>query len=299
MAKIFIDAGHGGRDPGAVGSKSRESDNVLKVAKRLKTLLESYGHTVRLSRSTDKYLTLSERSRMANNWGADYFLSLHNNAFASKSATGFETFIYNGGVSSKTVEFQKAVHEAIAYEIGIKDRGKKKANFAVLRESKMTAILIEYAFITNEEDQKILMNKVNNLAKWTCEGIVDYVGGTVKAKSSKLSSKPKKTVSKPKTTSKSIAQMAQEIIDGKHGNGHENRRKSLGISKSEYEKVRAEVNRRAGIKTKSKPRKTISQMATEVIRGDHGQGHAQRRRSLGIDNATYQKVRAEVNRRLK
>src|SRR5690625_2771290 len=135
MAKIFIDAGHGGRDPGAVGSKSRESDNVLKVAKRLKTLLESYGHTVRLSRSTDKYLTLSERSRMANTWGADYFLSLHNNAFANKSASGFETFIYNGNVSQSTKDFQNVVHDAISSKIGITNRGKKKANFAVLRQT--------------------------------------------------------------------------------------------------------------------------------------------------------------------
>lgn len=96
---------------------------------------------------------------------------------------------------------------------------------------------------------------------------------------------------------KSISQMAQEIIDGKHGNGHETRRKSLGISQSQYNKVRAEVNKRAGGGSSSSG-KSISQMATEIIRGDHGQGHAARQRSLGIDNATYQKVRAEVNRRL-
>src|SRR5690625_1204816 len=100
---------------------------------------------------------------------------------------------------------------------------------------------------------------------------------------------------------KSISQMAQEIIDGKHGNGNEARRKSLGISKSEYEKVRAEVNRRLGVsaqKPKPKPKKTIAQMAQEVIDGKHGTGHENRRRSLGIDKAAYEKVRAEVNRRL-
>jgi len=120
------------------------------------------------------------------------------------------------------------------------------------------------------------------------------------ASNPKTSNKPKKTVSKPKTTNKSIAQMAQEVIDGKHGNGHENRRRSLGIDKATYEKVRAEVNRRlTGKSAIKKPTKTISQMATEVILGKHGNGHAQRRKSLGVDNATYEKVRKEVNRRFK
>lgn len=108
---------------------------------------------------------------------------------------------------------------------------------------------------------------------------------------------PKPTPSKPKR--KTISQLATEVINGKHGNGHTNRRKSLGISQSEYEKVRAEVNRRAGISTPKPKGKSIAQMATEVIFGKHGNGHANRRKSLGVDNATYQKVRAEVNKRLK
>src|SRR5690554_4718789 len=112
----------------------------------------------------------------------------------------------------------------------------------------------------------------------------------------------KKTSSKSTTTTKkkTIAQMADEIIHGLHGNGHEQRRKSLGIDKATYEKVRAEVNRRlTGKSTIKKPTKSISQMADEVIRGLHGNGHEQRRKSLGIDKATYEKVRAEVNRRLR
>jgi hypothetical protein len=93
---------------------------------------------------------------------------------------------------------------------------------------------------------------------------------------------------------KSVSKMAEEVIAGKHGNGHENRRKSLGISQAEYEKVRAEVNKCLGGTSK----KSISQMATEVIRGDHGNGHENRRKSLGISQAQYEKVRAEVNKRL-
>ena len=200
MVKIMIDPGHGGNDPGAVGKRSKEKDNVLKVAKKLKTLLEKYGHTVKMTRSTDVFISLSQRANMANSWGADYFISLHNNA-ASSSATGFETFVYNGGVSQKTKQFQNAVHDAIASKIGIRDRGKKSANFAVLRQTKMPAVLIEYAFISNPNDEKILINEVDKLAELTCDGVIDAIGGTIKAKPSKPKVKPstpKKTTNKGK-----------------------------------------------------------------------------------------------------
>lgn len=108
----------------------------------------------------------------------------------------------------------------------------------------------------------------------------------------------KSVASTPKK--KTIAQMAQEVIAKKHGDGHENRRKSLGISTAEYEKVRAEVNRRAGVKTEPiKPKKTIEQMAREIINNPKApKGHTARQKWLGIDNATYQKVRARVNQLL-
>lgn len=107
-----------------------------------------------------------------------------------------------------------------------------------------------------------------------------------------------KPISKPapKPQGKSVTVMAQEVIKGLHGNGHEARRKSLGISTSEYNKVRTEVNRLSGVKVV--PRKSISQMASEIIDGKHGNGHEKRRKSLGISASEYAKVRAEVNKRL-
>lgn len=102
--------------------------------------------------------------------------------------------------------------------------------------------------------------------------------------------------------------MVDEVIRGKHGNGHANRRKSLGVSKDTYKLVRAEVNRRlAGgsstpapkpAPTPAKPAaRTIGAMALEVLAGAHGNGHANRQRSLGVSKAVYEQVRAEVNRR--
>lgn len=97
---------------------------------------------------------------------------------------------------------------------------------------------------------------------------------------------------------KTIAKMADEVIAGLHGNGHTARQHSLGVNNRTYQKVRAEVNRRAGVKRPKASTKSISRMATEVIAGKHGNGHATRRRSLGISKADYAKVRSEVNRRL-
>lgn len=117
-------------------------------------------------------------------------------------------------------------------------------------------------------------------------------------------SKPAPSKPKPDQTNsnnKTIQQMASEVRAGKHGNGHAQRQKSLGISAALYEKVRAEVNKRLGVKPSkpapSKPKKPVSQMATEVIQGKHGNGHANRQKSLGISNAEYAKVRSEVNKR--
>lgn len=93
---------------------------------------------------------------------------------------------------------------------------------------------------------------------------------------------------------KSVQQMASEVRAGKHGNGHDVRRRSLGVSAAVYEKVRAAVNGKAPAKAAGK---SIAQMATEVIQGKHGNGHAARQKSLGVDNATYAKVRAAVNKR--
>ena len=102
----------------------------------------------------------------------------------------------------------------------------------------------------------------------------------------------------PKT--KSISVMAAEVQAGKHGNGHAARQSSLGVTNAVYAQVRDEVNRQVyGSPTVTRPRsKTIAEMASEVLAGKHGNGHANRQRSLGVNAGTYAQVRAEVNRRV-
>src|SRR5699024_1979233 len=130
-------------------------------------------------------------------------------------------------------------------------------------------------------------------------GIKNYKG-TAKQNIDLLNKLKSGNPAKQPRPKKSINQMAQEVIAGKHGTGHANRRKSLGISQSEYNKVRAEVNRLSGVKTSSKPSMTIDQMANKIINDKNAPtGHEARRKWLGIDNATYQKVRTKVNQKLR
>lgn len=178
--KFFIDPGHGGHDPGAIGSKSKEAENVLKVALVLEKRLKAQGHEVKLSRRTDSYLTLKQRADLANAWGADVFMSLHDNSAVNKTATGFETFIFNGDVSYESIKLQQHVHKVIANGIGLRDRGMKRANFAVLRETNMPALLIEYGFISNLNDEKVIAFEIEKQAQLTFEGLNSYYGGVTK-----------------------------------------------------------------------------------------------------------------------
>ncbi|MBU8573826.1 N-acetylmuramoyl-L-alanine amidase [Bacillus pumilus] len=191
--KIMIDPGHGGHDPGAVANGLKEKDLVLKIAMKTKAILEKvYGASVKLTRSTDVYIDLSQRARLANNWGADYFASIHINA---GGGTGFETFRFDKlSATSSTGKQQKIVHDSIYNKIKEKavSRGTKSENLAVLRETKMSAILTENLFIDREKDAALLKQDsfLNLLAEGHAEGIAAAVG--LKKVFSSTKPKPKK-----------------------------------------------------------------------------------------------------------
>lgn len=154
MKKIFIDPGHGGKDSGAVANGLQEKNIVLDIAKRIEKLLQHYeGIQVKLSRTDDRFLELTDRARLANEWSADYFISIHINA---GGGTGYEDFIYNGNVSANTVSNQHVMNAEIVKATGFHNRGKKRANFAVLRHTNMPAILTECGFIDNANDARLL-----------------------------------------------------------------------------------------------------------------------------------------------
>jgi len=178
MVKLYFDPGHGGSDPGASGNGFREKDLALQIALEIRSMLKKYkGAQVRLSRTTDKYLSLSARTNDANKWGADYFLSIHLNAF-NGSANGYEDFIYNGlsnssGTAKKRDIIHDEVYKAITSMGSTPNRGRKKANFAVLRQTDMPAMLSENLFIDGSADGKIIKQKdyVENVAQGHVNGL--------------------------------------------------------------------------------------------------------------------------------
>lgn len=182
LVKIYLDAGHGGNDSGASGNGIHEKNIVLDLAKRIEKLLESNFENVQVmqTRTTDVYLSLLERTNKANKWGADCFVSLHNNSHTNNTAKGFETFIYNDTVSSDTVAFQNVMHQEILKQIGkdVVDRGKKRANFHVLRESNMKAILSENLFVSNTGDATLLKKDefINRIAQGHVNGLEKFFG---------------------------------------------------------------------------------------------------------------------------
>jgi len=155
VVKIFIDPGHGGTDPGAAGNGLKEKDLTLAISKRIESKLKDYeGVQVKLSRTTDQTVSLKQRTDMANSWGADYLMSVHINAGGGK---GYEDFIFNGKVSNKTLDFQAAIHSEITKMIPeFHNRGKKRKNLHMVRESNMPAILTETGFIDSPDDSKLL-----------------------------------------------------------------------------------------------------------------------------------------------
>ena len=158
---IVIDAGHGGKDGGATGHLGEdtvlEKTLTLQIAKRVKTVLESRGYTVKLTRETDVYPTLQARADFANNSNAAAFISIHINSVESNpDASGTETFYasLNNDTSYKLKSsyLAKYIQEYLIANLKSKDRGVKQSEHLVTRSSIMPAVLIEVGFISNEAE---------------------------------------------------------------------------------------------------------------------------------------------------
>ncbi len=177
MAKIYLDPGHGGTDPGATANGLKEKDVTLKIAKKVRDILnrDYEGHSIRMSRTTDTTKSLAQRTNDANSWGANYFVSIHINA---GGGVGYEDFIYNGGLSNNTVTYRDKMHTEIMKQVDFTNRGKKRANLHVLRESSMPAVLTENGFIDHAGDADKLKSDayLNRIALGHANGIAKTLG---------------------------------------------------------------------------------------------------------------------------
>ena len=196
--KIIIDPGHGGKDPGAHKNKYYEKDIALKVALKLeKRLKKNKKYKVILTRRTDKYLSLDQRTDIANDNNGDIFISIHVNAIANKKFYGIETFYLNIAADNysrrlesvenaenqkkitdlqfiladllkkantkESIDLASFVQSSLIFNLrrkykNIKNLGVKNAMFYVLLDTKMPSVLVEIGFITNKKDFKRLIN---------------------------------------------------------------------------------------------------------------------------------------------
>jgi N-acetylmuramoyl-L-alanine amidase len=195
--RIVIDAGHGGHDPGTIGHAGlQEKDLVLDVARRVERMVRSeIGAEVVMTRGTDVFVPLEERTAIANSKGADLFLSIHANSSRNSSARGVETYFLNfaqdphaeavaareNAISPATLkdlqnlvkaitlnskidesrDFASSVQDSLLDYLRpvsqqIQNRGVRTAPFYVLIGANMPSVLAEIAFVSNPEDERLL-----------------------------------------------------------------------------------------------------------------------------------------------
>ena len=179
---IVIDPGHGGKDPGAVPNEVREKDINLSISNKLNEKLMAKGYSTFMTRDGDYSVDLYDRPKIANEKNADIFISIHCNSCEGSTASGFET-LYCPAESKKVAAYgdnyllAKIVQDELIKELNPKDRGvKERPNLVVLNRTEMPAILVENGFLSNPEDEKLLLdnNYQDRIAEAISRGIERY-----------------------------------------------------------------------------------------------------------------------------
>lgn len=175
-ATIVIDPGHGGSDPGAVYNGRREKDDNLRLALAVGRLLEQRGYNVVYTRTEDVFDSPSEKARIANRSGGDYFVSFHRNSSPyANTYSGVETLVYSDtGVRG---QLARSVNEELE-KAGFNNLGvQERTNLTVLKRTQMPAILIEAGFLNTEADNRTFDNNFDAMANAIATGIGNVVGG--------------------------------------------------------------------------------------------------------------------------
>ena len=165
---IYLDAGHGGYDPGASYFGISEKSLTLAIQSRVKAKLEAEGYQVVTTRTSDTYVDLTDRSRAANASESDIFVSIHINASGSSAAQGIETYYYqpyaeypsrinatyhaNPTRLSMSDTLANAIQSSLINATGAQNQGVKRQTFAVLRETTAPAVLLELGFLSNPQE---------------------------------------------------------------------------------------------------------------------------------------------------
>ena len=153
---IVLDAGHGGHDPGAIGSvlKVKEKDLALDTVHRLNKLLQDAGFSTILTRDDDTFVELRERPELANGLNADAFVSVHYNAHADKNVSGVQVLYFPNEPTRDNKSFARIVQDEMLKELKAVDRYIiERPNLVVIKYTTMPAILAEVAFLSNSAEE--------------------------------------------------------------------------------------------------------------------------------------------------
>ena len=205
--KVFVDAGHGGNDNGAYGNGLYEDELNLKIALKIQKKLEAKGIEVKMSRTSDVYLSLKERAELANAYEPDVFISNHINSFTNEYTHGIETYYHTDKIKYKPLS--EDIQNSSVKATGAFNRGVKAEDFAVIRETTMPSTLFEAGFITNKEEATKLNTDSyqEKLAQSIADGIEKYLkdninlNGTAQKPENKPVATPPST-NKPTTNTK-------------------------------------------------------------------------------------------------
>ena len=174
---IMLDAGHGGRDPGAVYNGRQEKDDTLELTLAIGEILQNNGIDVEYTRTTDVYESPYQKAMEANEAGVDFFVSIHRNSFPRPNeVNGVESLVYNKeGIKYEMAQNINEQLETVGFvNLGVEAR----PNLVVLRRTKMPAVLVEVGFINSDVDNKLFDANFDDIARAIADGILDTLNGT-------------------------------------------------------------------------------------------------------------------------
>lgn len=174
---IILDAGHGGFDNGATYNGRREKDDTLELAMLVGNQLQMDGYPVVYTRTSDLYQRPTQKAQIANNSNGDFFVSIHRNASPQANQySGVETLVYQD--SGVPAEMARAVNQELS-QVGFQNLGVSvRPELAVLRRTRMPAILVEAGFINTDADNALFDEKKEEIARAIARGIEKGIGET-------------------------------------------------------------------------------------------------------------------------